>query len=95
MMRCLAMQEEVYKVGWTSRSAEQRAKELSAATGVPVSFAVVDVWQHPNPESLERGVHAMLSSYRLNEGREFFKLRYADLKVIVEAEIARSEANRA
>src|ERR1019366_9050628 len=44
VMRCLAMQEEVYKVGWTSNSAEQRARELSSATGVPVSFAVVDAW---------------------------------------------------
>jgi hypothetical protein len=90
VMRCLAMQEEVYKVGWTSNSAEQRARELSAATGVPVSFAVVDAWQHPDPEALEKGVHAMLSPYRLNEGREFFRLIYPDLKAIIEAEIARS-----
>jgi hypothetical protein len=93
-MRCLAMKEEVYKVGWTSKSAEQRARELSAATGVPVSFAVVDAWQHPDPEALEKGIHAMLSPYRLNESREFFKLEYLELKAIVEAEIARSEPDK-
>ena len=94
VMRCLAMQEEVYKVGWTSNSAEQRARELSSATGVPVSFAVVDAWQHPDPEALEKGVHAMLSPYRLNESREFFKLKYPELKAIIEAEVARSESHK-
>ena len=95
VMRCLAMKEEVYKVGWTSKSAEERARELSAATGVPVSFAVVDTWQHPDPEALEKGVHAALNPYRLNEGREFFRLKYPELKAIVEAEIARSERHKA
>ena len=91
VMRCLAMKEEVYKVGWTSNSAEERARELSAATGVPLSFAVVDAWKHDDPEALEKGVHAMLSPYRLNEGREFFRLKYTELKAIIETEIIRSE----
>jgi hypothetical protein len=91
VMRCLAMKDEVYKVGWTSNSAEQRARELSSATGVPASFAVVEGWQHPDPEALEKGVHAMLDPYRLNERREFFKLKYPALKAIIEAEIARSD----
>lgn len=90
VMRCLAMQDEVYKVGWTSNSAEQRARELSTATGVPMSFAVVDAWPHDDPEALEKGVHAMLDPYRLNAGREFFKLKYPDLKAIIEAEIRRT-----
>jgi hypothetical protein len=90
VMRCLAMEEEVYKVGWTSKSAKQRAEDLSSATGVPSSFVVVETWNHSDPEALERGIHAMLSPYRLNESREFFKLRYKDLKAIIEREIDRS-----
>lgn len=95
VMRCLAMKDEVYKVGWTSNSAEQRARELSSATGVPQSFVVVDSWQHPDPEALEKGVHAMLSPYRLNEGREFFSLEYPEIKAIIESEIARSRRHLA
>jgi hypothetical protein len=91
VMRCLAMQDEVYKVGWTSNSAEQRAHELSSATGVPMSFAVVEAWHHADPEALEKGVHAMLGPYRLNANREFFKLKYPELKAIVESEILRSQ----
>ena len=91
VMRCVAMKDEVYKVGWTAGDAEQRARELSSATGVPESFAVVAVWQHPDPEALEKGVHAMLSPYRLNEGREFFNLKYHELKAIIEREVVRSE----
>jgi hypothetical protein len=91
IMRCLAMQDEVYKVGWTSNTAEQRARELSSATGVPSSFAVVDSWKHADPEALEKGVHAKLAPYRLNNSREFFKLDYPELKSIIDGEINRSK----
>jgi hypothetical protein len=91
VMRCVAMNDEVYKVGWTSNSAEQRARELSTATGVPLAFVVVESWRHKDAEALEKGVHAMLGPYRLNNSREFFKLSYPDLKAIIETEINRSQ----
>ncbi|SFI77513.1 T5orf172 domain-containing protein [Bosea sp. OK403] len=94
VMRCAAMKEEIYKVGWTSNSAEQRARELSLATGVPLSFVVVDAWQHPDPAALEKGVHALLTPYRLNDSREFFSLKYPQLKGIIETEIKRTERYR-
>lgn len=84
------MKDEIYKVGWTSGTAEQRAKELSSATGVPSSFVVVASWKHPDAEALEKGVHAMLTPYRINEGREFFQVSYALLKDIIEGEIRRT-----
>jgi hypothetical protein len=90
VLRCMGMGDEVYKVGWTSGTAEQRAKELSSATGVPSSFVVVEAWRHTDPEGLERSVHAMLSPYRVSDSREFFQVKYATIKRIVEAEIARS-----
>jgi hypothetical protein len=93
-MRCVAMKDEVYKIGWTSGSAEQRAKELSAATGVPLSFVVVHSWQHPDPKALESGVHAILNPYRLSEGREFFRLEYPKLKELIESEIARTQLHQ-
>jgi hypothetical protein len=35
-------------------------------------------------------VHAVLHPYRVNDCREFFTLRYPELKAIIEAEIART-----
>jgi hypothetical protein len=90
VMRCVAMKDEVYKVGFTTKTAELRAQELSSATGVPTAFVVVESWQHGDPEGLEKGVHAMLDPYRINETREFFKLQYPELKSIIESEIERT-----
>jgi hypothetical protein len=57
------MKDEVYKVGWTSKTAEHRAQELSSASGVPTAFVVVQSWQHSDAEQLEKGIHAMLDPY--------------------------------
>jgi len=70
------------------------AWELSSATGVPDAFIVVKHRKHEDPEALEKGVHAMLSPYRLNEGRKFFRLKYSDLEATIEMEFARSERHR-
>lgn len=91
-LRCFAMEGETYKVGWTSGTARGRAKALSAATGVPTSFVVVDQWQHSNPEQLEAGVHAMLAPYRINDRREFFRTNYSIIRSVIEQEIARTSA---
>jgi hypothetical protein len=91
VMRCMAMNDEVYKVGWTSKSAEERAKELST-TGVPVPFKVIEYWKHDDPAALETGVHALLDPYRIAGNREFFKLRHSELKSLIEQEIARTNA---
>ncbi|WP_081505945.1 GIY-YIG nuclease family protein [Azospirillum lipoferum] len=90
VLRCTLMQEQIYKVGWTSGTAKQRAKELSSATGVPVSFVVVSYWKHEDPEALEKNVHAMLSPYRVNDAREFFLVDYRKIKKIIESEIERA-----
>lgn len=81
VMRCSAMKENIFKVGFTSGSSEERAKQLSSATGVPSSFVVVRKWKHVNAKKLEVDVHMMLLNYRLNDNREFF---VAELSVIEE-----------
>ena len=89
VLRCTTMKDEVYKVGWTSATAEERAKVLSAATGVPSSFIVVDSWPHENAEALEKNVHAILDPYRINESREFFQADYTKISELIETEIKR------
>lgn len=90
VLRCTTMKEEHYKVGWTSKTAEKRAKELSDATGVPTSFVVVNSWQHKDAEALEKNVHMMLEPYRINDRREFFHVSYQIIEKIIESEIERS-----
>jgi hypothetical protein len=92
VLRCPAMKEEVYKVGWTSGTAEERSKELSAATGVPAFFVVTDTWAHPDPAGFEKNVHALLDPYRLTDRREFFQLDYQVLRRIIQQEFDRSTA---
>ena len=89
VVRCTVMRDGVYKVGWTSGTAEDRARKLSAATGVPSSFVVVDYWHHRDPKALETCVHAVLDPYRISEGREFFQADYGTIKRLIETEIDR------
>lgn len=89
VLRCTLMRDEVYKVGWTSGSSSDRAKELSAATGVPISFEVVHSWKHDDARSLEAEVHAMMAPYRLNNQREFFQIEFGSIKRIIEQTIDR------
>jgi T5orf172 domain len=90
VLRCATMHEEVYKVGWTSDTAENRAKQISSATGVPNAFIVVNQWQHPAPEALEKNVHALLDGFRVVDNREFFKVSIATIRQIIEGEIERT-----
>ncbi len=59
------MDAEHYKVGWTTGTAEERAEQLSSATGVTLSFVVVEQWQNAQADVLEKRVHAMLAPYRV------------------------------
>ena len=87
VLRCVVMENDIYKVGWTSRTARERASELSSSSGVPKSFIVVDSWQHTDPEGLEKNIHAMLDPYRVNDRREFFNAPYQTIKKIIELEL--------
>ena len=62
------------KIGMTHEDPEDRAKELSGATGVPYPFRVIVSKRVANPREKERAIHELLSAlgFRVNEKREFF-----------------------
>lgn len=62
------------KIGMTCETPEERAKELSSATGVPFPFKVVVCKKVYNPKVKEAAIHELLSTlgFRVNERREFF-----------------------
>jgi len=72
----------LYKVGMTSKTPEDRAAELSAATASPTPFFVVYAKETDDIRTAENDVHNILSDHRVSENREFFK---ASLFEIVKA----------
>jgi hypothetical protein len=74
--------KSLVKIGRTSRSPEERAQELSTATGVPLPFLVAYESLVSDSTRAEALIHEELSSqgYRTNPSREFFEV---PLKVAV------------
>lgn len=69
-----AFKEGMIKIGFTSRDTpQQRADELSGATGVPSKFEVAWAARMPDAQSVERTVHRLLRHKRSNSNREFFE----------------------
>ncbi len=60
------------KIGHTTRSVEERIKELSAASGVPHPFVLFHTQPFQNSEKTEKLIHAFLSPYR--DKKEFFMI---------------------
>jgi hypothetical protein len=69
---------DLYKIGWTERSPEERAKELSY-TGLPEPFKVLYSKTTNLSDVVEKEIHEELDEYRYRSDREFFK---ADLNLI-------------
>jgi hypothetical protein len=85
VMRCPLMEEDVYKIGWMSKSPKSRPEELSKATGVPLSFVVVESWQVADPKLAEVMAHDALVPFRITKGREFFKASYDVIRTHISA----------
>ena len=67
----------IYKVGFTSRSPDERAAELSYKSGLPKSYKVEKYWRTNDPYIVEQRIHNALAEFA--EGREHFQ---GDLKKI-------------
>ena len=62
------------KIGWTSRTPEERCAELSNATGVPTCFTVAHKVEVSSGREAEREIHVVLREYRYSQNREFFHI---------------------
>jgi hypothetical protein len=66
----------VLKIGRTTREPNIRAQEVYAgASGVPVPFDVAAAFSVGDCIAAEKSIHKRLRSYRLNNRREFFRIR--------------------
>ncbi|BDP44654.1 hypothetical protein DAETH_46230 (plasmid) [Deinococcus aetherius] len=62
------------KVGLTMRDAAERARELAGATGVPTDFLIAYEANFEDVHGAEQHMHASLAPFRVNQGREFFRV---------------------
>jgi hypothetical protein len=69
-----AFQNDHYKIGMTKKRPEERAREISNATGVPRAFEVLYEQKVTDCEGAERLLHQRLRQYRCGGNREFFQV---------------------
>lgn len=80
IMRQPVHDEDIFKVGRTKKSVEERKKGLSN-TSSPDKFFIIHKYPTKDCVSAEKLVHERLKAYRLSSRREFFR---CDLKIIME-----------
>ena len=76
----------VYKIGFTARNPDKRARELSEQYGLPISFKVVDYWRTKDPYIVEQRIHEELASFK--KAGEFFEIDLECAKEIIQFLIA-------
>jgi hypothetical protein len=64
----------LYKIGYTHNTPEERAKQVSASTGVVYPFDVEYAFKCHDGMMLEKEIHRYLDIYRVNNNREFFQV---------------------
>lgn len=79
-----ALQPGIYKIGYTNKHPEERAKQISNATGVALPYDVEFAFHCYNGLMLEGEIHKKLSGYRVNNQREFFQLSLEEIKTSIE-----------
>jgi len=72
------------KIGYTDKTPDKRAEQVSRGTGVPVKFSVEYAFRCFNAHALEFEVHKYLAPYRVNNDREFFQLTVDEAKEAIQ-----------
>jgi len=83
VMRAPVHPKNVFKIGLTRKSSDERANELSRATGVPGKIYVMHEWPVCDCVSVEREVHCRLSECRIDPRREFFEAPLAHIITVI------------
>ena len=77
--------DDVFKIGWTSRHPLHRISQLN--TGAPTPFIVELVIVTLEGCKLEKQIHTHLKQYRMETNREFFKISKDTLREIITNEL--------
>ncbi len=77
------------KIGKTTRTTIERAKEISSSSGVPTPFKIDYEIMTPSLDVAEKNILKQLDKYRHRKEREFFKLPLNQAIIIAKEEIIR------
>ena len=78
-----SLPKEYLKIGYTKLKPEERAIQISSATGVPTPYKVEWAYKCFNGEIVERMTHNKLKSFRVNNRKEFFHIGLEEAKGII------------
>ena len=84
VMRSALHPRDTYKVGFTTKTADERATQLQSTSGQPDQIQVVQSWKVTAPRRVEGMVHERLAAYRINLRREFFQVKYRKIREVIE-----------
>jgi hypothetical protein len=71
------------KIGYTKKNPDERAKQISNATGVALPYKVEWAFHCYNGFELEQEIHHKLENFRVNSNREFFQISLDEAKISV------------
>ncbi len=77
-------QPGLLKIGYTKKLPEERAKQISSATGVALPYKVEWAFHCYDGFGLEQEVHHKLDANRVNGNREFFQISLEEAKETVQ-----------
>lgn len=83
---------DVYKIGYTTKTPDERALQLGSTSGQPDIFNVVQYWPVRSPRIVEHRVHDLLRDHRVNKSREFFHVKYPRIRETIERVITELDA---
>lgn len=72
--------KNLYKIGWTSLTPEERADQLSSETGVLYPFKVIFKKKFKDAEKVEKKIHRKFSNYRVKKNKEYFEAKLENIK---------------
>ena len=73
IMRNAYLPHNVYKIGLTTKTTDERASQLSK-TSIPDTYNVMREWDAKDCYAAEKTIHKLLEKYRVDSLREFFQI---------------------
>ena len=72
------------KIGMTTLTPEERAQQISSATGVPTPWIPIYSFKCYRSDLLEADVHDRLAAFRVNDNREMFNVTSEQAQQVIE-----------
>ena len=82
---------DLLKIGMTTRTVEERLREVNGATGITFPFGVRRCWRVRDPAAAERLIHQSLAVHRVRADREFFRASYRDAARMIDATLRETD----